>query len=49
MKLLIVNPNTTVSMTEKIGAAAPLPKSYLGDFARYQPQTLMPPDRAKPL
>ena len=36
--------------TSKIGGyAAPLPKSYLGDFARYQPQTLMPPGRAKPL
>jgi allantoin racemase len=33
--------------TSKIGGyAAPLPKSYVGDFARYQPQTLMPPDSA---
>ncbi|WP_089936882.1 aspartate/glutamate racemase family protein [Candidatus Entotheonella palauensis] len=34
--------------TSKIGGyAAPLPKPYQGDFACYQPQTLMPPDGAK--
>jgi allantoin racemase len=34
--------------TSKIGGyAAPLPKSYRGDFARYQPQTLVPNDGAK--
>jgi allantoin racemase len=35
--------------TSKIGGyAAPLPKSYRGDFARYQPQTLMPHDDRGP-
>ncbi len=34
--------------TSKIGGyAAPLPKSYQGDFARYQPQTLIQSDGAK--